>query len=183
MSSEKPRQALSKRVRFEVFKRDGFKCQYCGAHPPNVVLECDHIIPVSEGGSDDMDNLVAACFSCNRGKSNISLTLVPRSLAEKADEISEREDQLRGYSEVMEGRRQRLEDQAWKIMDLLYPGSDSVPRDSFNSTKKFIEKLGIWCVLDAAEISLAGPAHSKNVFNYFCGVCWNMVRERERDDG
>jgi HNH endonuclease len=42
--------ALSKRVRFEVFKRDRFCCQYCGRHPPDIVLEIDHIIPVCDGG-------------------------------------------------------------------------------------------------------------------------------------
>ena len=35
MDKEKPkRQAISKTVRFEVFKRDKFKCQYCGASAP-----------------------------------------------------------------------------------------------------------------------------------------------------
>ena len=40
------RKNLSKSVRFEVFKRDSFKCQYCGKSAPDVVLEVDHIIPV-----------------------------------------------------------------------------------------------------------------------------------------
>ncbi len=37
MSEE--RKPLSKKMRFDVFKRDGFQCQYCGAMPPNIVLE------------------------------------------------------------------------------------------------------------------------------------------------
>lgn len=60
--------ALSKRVRFEIFKRDSFTCQYCGKRPPNVVLEVDHIDPLSNGGSDDQINLTTSCFDCNRGK-------------------------------------------------------------------------------------------------------------------
>jgi len=63
-----PRKAISKRVRFEVFKRDGFTCQYCGQTPPAVTLEPDHIIPVVDGGTNDPMNLVAACRDCNRGK-------------------------------------------------------------------------------------------------------------------
>ena len=43
-------------------------CQYCGAAGPKVELEVDHKIPVSRGGTDDIDNLTTACFKCNRGK-------------------------------------------------------------------------------------------------------------------
>lgn len=64
---------LSKRVRFGVFKRDSFACQYCGAAAPNVQLHVDHIVPVSEGGSDDPSNLVTACAACNFGKGAINL--------------------------------------------------------------------------------------------------------------
>lgn len=44
------RKAISKKTRFEVFKRDRFTCQYCGATPPGVLLHIDHIHPVAEGG-------------------------------------------------------------------------------------------------------------------------------------
>ena len=47
---ENKRKSITKSVRFEVFKRDGFKCQYCGASAPDVILEVDHIVPVAEGG-------------------------------------------------------------------------------------------------------------------------------------
>ena len=60
--------AIGKTLRFEVFARDGFTCQYCGQRPPDVVLELDHIHPVSKGGPDDVLNLITACFDCNRGK-------------------------------------------------------------------------------------------------------------------
>ncbi|MDE2468816.1 MAG: HNH endonuclease, partial [Bradyrhizobium sp.] len=62
------RKAISKKMRFSVFKRDCFKCQYCGKTPPTVVLEIDHIVPVSAGGENGIDNLLTACFECNRGK-------------------------------------------------------------------------------------------------------------------
>ncbi len=67
------RKSLSKKVRFEVFKRDSFKCQYCGSSAPDVVLQVDHIKAVSKGGDNDLMNLVTACFDCNSGKSNRSL--------------------------------------------------------------------------------------------------------------
>jgi hypothetical protein len=65
--------ALSKKTRFEVFKRDGFACQYCGRNSETVVLEVDHIDPKANGGSDDSINLITACFDCNRGKSDRKL--------------------------------------------------------------------------------------------------------------
>ena len=60
-------------LRWEVLKRDAFTCQYCGRSAPEVKLEVDHITPVSEGGKDTKENLVAACYSCNRGRSALSL--------------------------------------------------------------------------------------------------------------
>ena len=55
-----------KKIRNDVFVRDDFTCQYCGSR--GVKLECDHVHPVSKGGGHDLDNLVTACFSCNRSK-------------------------------------------------------------------------------------------------------------------
>jgi len=62
------RTSISKKLRFEIFKRDSFKCQYCGKEAPNVILEVDHITPVSKGGKNDILNLITCCFDCNRGK-------------------------------------------------------------------------------------------------------------------
>ena len=67
------RKPLSKRTRFEVLKRDKFTCQYCGKRPPEVVLQVDHIDPVSSGGENVIINLITSCFECNNGKSNKKL--------------------------------------------------------------------------------------------------------------
>jgi hypothetical protein len=64
---------INRRVRFEVFKRDGFACRYCGRKAPDVALEVDHIRPRSKGGDDGMRNLRTACYDCNAGKSNVPL--------------------------------------------------------------------------------------------------------------
>lgn len=53
-------------LRTAVFHRDNFTCAYCGHYGGS--LECDHIVPVSKGGSDDLDNLATACRACNRSK-------------------------------------------------------------------------------------------------------------------
>lgn len=72
LSSQRPpgREPLSPRVRSEVLHRDNYTCQYCGRKAPTVVLEVDHRVPVSGGGTDESSNLITACTDCNRGKSN-----------------------------------------------------------------------------------------------------------------
>jgi hypothetical protein len=65
----------SLRLRFNVFKRDGFKCVRCGRSPSNhagLILEVDHIKPYSTGGETVYENLQTLCSDCNRGKSNLS---------------------------------------------------------------------------------------------------------------
>lgn len=63
---ERVRQPIPAELRWEVFRRDGFRCRYCGGD--DEPLELDHIIPHSRGGQDTYDNLVAACTTCNRSK-------------------------------------------------------------------------------------------------------------------
>jgi hypothetical protein len=62
------REPISKQLRFEVFLRDSFTCQYCGRSAPDVVLHVEHKHPVSRGGKNDIGNLVTACSACNLGK-------------------------------------------------------------------------------------------------------------------
>ena len=83
---------LTKKIRFEVFKRDSFKCQYCGKAAPDVVLEVDHIKPVAEGGSNDILNLITSCFECNRGKGKklLSDTTVLDKKRKELEELNEK---------------------------------------------------------------------------------------------
>lgn len=55
-------------VRYEILRRDDHACRYCGAKPPRVELEVDHVIPRHHGGSNEPWNLTAACRDCNRSK-------------------------------------------------------------------------------------------------------------------
>lgn len=69
------RKSVSAKTRFEVFKRDAFKCQYCGKGvDAGAVLEVDHLTPVAEGGTNEIFNLVTACKDCNRGKGKTRLS-------------------------------------------------------------------------------------------------------------
>lgn len=63
----------SMKLRFEVLKRDNFKCCACGSSPakdPAVELHIDHIIPWSKGGETTRNNLQTLCSICNIGKGN-----------------------------------------------------------------------------------------------------------------
>ena len=72
-----PRVSTGKRLRFDVFERDHFTCQYCGAQPPDVLLVCDHVLPVVAGGETAFDNLTTACEACNQGKAGRVLGALP----------------------------------------------------------------------------------------------------------
>lgn len=67
--------AVTKRTRFEVLRRDGFRCYYCGARgtETGAGLTIDHVTPTALGGTDDPSNLVSSCGECNSGKASASL--------------------------------------------------------------------------------------------------------------
>jgi len=63
------------KLRFRVFMRDNFTCQYCKRtkEDDGVKLQADHIIAYSNGGETVFENLITACWDCNIGKSNMVL--------------------------------------------------------------------------------------------------------------
>lgn len=65
---------IPKRLRFEVLRRDGYRCQLCGLQQSDgVVLHVDHKVPVSKGGATTAENLWTLCQPCNSGKSDSDL--------------------------------------------------------------------------------------------------------------
>ena len=106
------RKGIPKSVRFEVLKRDRFACRYCGAKAPDVLLVMDHVVPVAEGGGNDIMNLVAACEGCNQGKGARRLDDHGLAHAERAeaDRLALEREQLRQLAEWRNGLRDsRLE--------------------------------------------------------------------------
>lgn len=72
-------------TRKNIFLRDGFRCMYCGARSPKVILELEHIVPRSRGGKNVWENLVAGCHECNQKKRDrtpeeAGMTLIHRPL-------------------------------------------------------------------------------------------------------
>ena len=67
------RRTIPPKLKLKVLKRDKYKCKMCGKSPstdPELELEVDHILPVSKGGENELDNLQTLCIYCNRGKGN-----------------------------------------------------------------------------------------------------------------
>lgn len=63
------RALMTNSKRYDILKRDGFRCQICGrTQLDGAKLEVDHIIPVSKGGKTVDHNLQTLCHECNQGK-------------------------------------------------------------------------------------------------------------------
>ena len=152
--------AVSKRVRFEVLKRDSFRCQYCGAEAPSVLLHVDHIRPVVGGGGDDLTNLVTACAGCNLGKAAVRLdddTAVQKA-KRQLDELQERREQL----EMMMAWQENLKDlddevliRAEQFWVGLAPGFHLNPTGKQNLSL-WIRKFGLSDVLEGMRTAANG---------------------------
>ena len=70
------RTPIPSRMRFQVLRRDGYRCRLCGMTAEDgITLECDHIIAVAKSGKTDPLNLWTLCRPCNNGKSDSDLHL------------------------------------------------------------------------------------------------------------
>ena len=71
--AKEQRKAMTADLREAIKKRDNYTCQICGnsvLKEPNLLLEVDHIVPVSKGGKTEASNLQTLCWRCNRAKSD-----------------------------------------------------------------------------------------------------------------
>lgn len=180
------RVGLTKKQRFEVFKRDQFVCQYCGRHPPAVVLEVDHITAVASGGTNEPHNLLTSCFDCNRGKAAGTLEAVPIDAQAKAELLAERLEQARAYDALLRVAKDDLEhrvDQVIAVYEAAFP-KWTLNDTTRPSIKRFLEKLPAVEVEDSMERACQAmkAKHSESAasgyaFRYFCGICWNKIKE------
>lgn len=173
------RKKISKKVRFEIFKRDYFKCAYCGQTPPAIVLEIDHICPVSKGGTNDINNLITACRDCNRGKTNIPLSSLPNTLVENLEELKEKEAQLKAHRSFILGIKRR-EKKDIKDVVMIFEDSfeDIVLTKKFKnvSIATFLKKLPKNDVEESMEKACAIIDEPEEAARYFCGICWNKIK-------
>ena len=151
------RKAIGKKLRFEVFKRDKFQCQYCGAKAPDVVLQCDHINPVSKGGENELLNLITSCKDCNAGKSDRLLD-DQSTLEKQREQLAELEERRQQLEAMLEWRDElsRFDDEVVAVVVAhwisLTPGF-SVNEQGILNFRKWLGRFEIQEVLDAMDIS------------------------------
>ncbi len=176
---------VSKRLRFEVLRRDDHTCQYCGEKAPDVTLHVDHVVPVTLGGSDKPDNLVAACKDCNLGKTSVPagaplVAAVGKMAAAYALDMTERMTIIRGNLERDSEYLSEFEDawNGWK-----FKGSEDrvpLPPDYENSICRWA-KMGVPMTLVERSIRIAmtkpGLRGDFPEFTYMAGIVWRTLED------
>lgn len=182
---ETKRKPIPKRVRFEVLRRDGHACRYCGQMAPDVKLTIDHVVPVSLGGTDDPSNLVSACVDCNAGKTSTSPD--ERIVDDVAADALRWAGAMQRAAEIVaardEPRRKYLAafEKAWAEWHIVYRNEkEPLPRpDDWRNSIEMFHKAGLpeSMMVDAVAIAGRSKATTGATFRYFCGVCWRMLDE------
>lgn len=191
MAERKP---IPKKIRFEVFKRDAFTCQYCGKKAPDVVLEVDHIKPVSKGGKNELLNLVTACFECNRGKRNIELSDRQELEVQRKqlEELNTKREQMKMMLEWKEELLKFQREQVVIIGELFKSPIDKYCVSDFeNKIIGLIERFGFEEVYESTKISIkkyikseSGRNRGEEVRFAVCkigGICYNRKINKERE--
>lgn len=171
---------ISRRLRFEVLRRDNYTCRYCGASPrthPDVVLEIDHVIPVTLGGDDDPRNLVTACADCNAGKSSVPpeaplVEDVDATALLFRDAVIRAAEQQRAEIVNLDAQLQEFHDE-WGELAGLLPSNWPITVSSYINAGFTVDDL-------KRNVYLAVVANvpARSVFPYFCGICRNQLADR-----
>jgi hypothetical protein len=172
---------VSKRLRYEILRRDGFKCRYCGTVAAATELRVDHVIPDSLGGLSEPSNLVTACDPCNSGKSSVP----PEApvVAQVAEDALRWSAAMQQAAADMEAKLKKRDDQNAVFLDewngYSYDGGKHLPLDpTWATTLVRLRTAGLTdpLIVEAVAATMAaGKVLPGNRFRYFCGVAWNMI--------
>lgn len=178
--------AVTKRLRYEILRRDGHTCGYCGAKAPDVKLTVDHVLPRALGGTDEPNNLVTACTDCNSGKaaSNPDAPLVAE-VDHKAVQWAQAMEVAitRRQAELADERKRVAEfDAAWNAWNV---AGRPIPRDANwkNSISRFLA-AGLDDEFLAGAVDTAVGCRklrsAADIWPYFCGICWRELDARQK---
>lgn len=178
---------ISKRTRFEVLRRDAHTCQYCGGKAPDVVLHVDHVIPVSLGGTDKPDNLVASCNECNIGKASSSPNA--EFVAELAQRSRDHQEKLAIEAARHVSAVSRVRDD-YQRFDDFYEAFSPVWEDAgYGLADIGKSSLFHWWLMGMPEMYMLEVVQDMGKrsrlidqpFRYFAGVMWNVIRDHSVD--
>lgn len=178
--------AVSKRLRFEILRRDNHTCRYCGGTAPDVVLTVDHVVAVTLGGADDPANLVAACKDCNAGKSS-----VPADAPLVADVAADALRWARAMELVYEARADaraqaeiahRLFETNWNNWTYTdwrgNPLTVDLPGNWRASVDQFLKAgLEMDDLIELIRVTMG--ARTNDEWRYFCGCCWRRIKDAQ----
>ncbi len=178
--------ALSKRLRFKIFEKYNFTCQYCGRKPPEVVLEVDHVVSRKDGGLDEEMNLICSCFDCNRGKRETSLDIQKiknQNFKKELEYLEERQQQLEAYYNFIK-RKEELENEELSVFQRAWEdssqGENSLTDHGLNEIRKLKEAYPTELVLEAIKLAWKNEKVANNEkFRYMCGILKNKQRISE----
>ena len=184
------RKQLSKKIRFEVFKRDKFTCQYCGRSAPDVVLEVDHMNPVANGGSNDIMNLITSCKDCNRGKGarELSDDSIIKKQQAQIQELAERKEQLEMMLEWRNGLSDLKSFEVSKICDYFAHKTNNavhINETGRRKVEKWLSEFSTTEIMDAIDVAF-GTYYSdtqesaQRTFDKVSGICNNKKRGQSR---
>lgn len=172
--------AVSKRIRFEVLRRDNHACRYCGQAAPDVKLHVDHVIPATLGGSDTLDNLVTACAECNLGKASTSPDEhIIADVAADALRWSAAIKQAAAIASAQAEERDRNATEFLEHWEKFGLNFDHMPLNWSDSVHSLLAAgLPMDVLKECVYIAVTAPnLNQRNVFRYTCGVAWRHVRE------
>ena len=172
--------AISKRTRYEVLRRDGFTCRYCGSKDPNVELHVDHVMPTALGGSDKPDNLVASCADCNFGKA---------STDPDAETVADVSDDAERWARAIAEAARRVDGNVDDELCMVYDEWESwqsnlygLPDNWRNSVRSWLSRgATIGIILEALDIAWGAYVPTSSRFRYMAGVVNNKLRAIEEE--
>lgn len=182
--AESKRKAITKKLRFEVFKRDNFTCQYCGAKAPDAILEVDHIEPVGKGSKNDILNLITSCRDCNKGKSDRRLS--DMSIVEKQRKQAETLQARREMIQLMAQWQQELLEEEDMLIDMFENQFTSIFQMSLTDhgrakVRSWIKQFGYQEVIEALNIAADKYEEVDEAWNKIGGICYNRKIGRGAD--
>lgn len=166
------RQPISRKTRFEIFKRDSFTCKYCGATPAVTELHVDHIHPVAEGGTNSPDNLLTACVDCNFGKGARILGDKSPPIEALSDAKKEQAEQIREWAKIQRDVLAAKQEVGEEVSELWEQICDTqCPRNLAGSGTRLAAEFGLSRLVEAMHI--ASNKSPRNQAPYFFGILKN----------